>query len=337
MPRDDLQKRIAEMNKRPLRNVPDEKNSELSGLRRKLRKEADAKLAKMAEEKAIFRLSEAPSHPPQTQEPVVYSRTTPTQASSSRSRDSQMRSDCGPPVSLEEAVEGVVASTPQGPGYYHIELAAGDLDCCARDMHTCFLPLLGHPEGEAAERLAAICKRQRLAPDDVVFLDLETTGLSMTPVFLIGTMECTSEQFVFKQYLARDYSEEVSILAAFSDRLKEAGLVVTFNGKSFDLPYLINRAIATGIKLPRPRNHLDLLHEARRYYGRRTPNHKLQTLERIVCGRCREDDIPGAEIPAAYHDFVRTGNARKIGMILEHNLYDLLTMADLMGRMWGQR
>jgi uncharacterized protein YprB with RNaseH-like and TPR domain len=89
------------------------------------------------------------------------------------------------------------------------------------------------------------------------------------------------------------------------------------------------------VKLPRPKSHLDLLHEARRHYGRETPNHKLQTLEQIVCGRTREDDIPGAMIPAAYHEFVRTGNARTIGLILRHNLRDLLTMADLMHRMWG--
>lgn len=76
MARDELQKRIAEMNKRPMRNVPTEENSEIGGLRRKLKKQADAKLAKMAEEKVIFPLSEAPdpaaiSDPSKTLSPVV--------------------------------------------------------------------------------------------------------------------------------------------------------------------------------------------------------------------------------------------------------------------------
>ena len=79
---------------------------------------------------------------------------------------------------------------------------------------------------------------------------------------------------------------------------------------------------------------MDLLHEARRIYKKDLPNCKLQTLERHICGRERDDDIPGSEIPAAYNEFVRTGNAHKIRSILMHNLYDIFTMADLMCRMW---
>ena len=158
----------------------------------------------------------------------------------------------------------------------------------------------------------------------------------MTPIFLVGTMECSGDGFVFRQYFARDYSEEISILAAASERMKKAGVLVTFNGKSFDEPYLRSRAVATGVKMRSPRTHIDLLHEARRKYKPDLPNCRLQTLEQMVCGRCREEDIPSSEIPSAYHDFVRTGNANKIKLILQHNLYDLLTMADLMARMWGR-
>ena len=331
MPRDDLKKRIEALNKKPLQNVPDEAKPELSGLRRKLKKQADAKLAKLAEDKAISPMSEAPVP---AAKPVLYSRSTPQGiATPPRFGPNPVR-DCGPSITLEEAVEGIATAAPGGSEYYHIELLANKLDPCACDMHSCFVPLLGHPGGEAIERISAVCNAERIAPEEIVFLDLETTGLSMTPVFLIGTMECACDGFVFKQYLARDYSEEAGILSAFAERLGNARMVVTFNGKSFDVPYLNNRAVATGVKLPKPQSHLDLLHESRRHYGRTVPNHKLQTLERIVCGRCREDDIPGAEIPAAYHEFVRTGNARKIGMILQHNLHDLLTMADLMHKMW---
>jgi uncharacterized protein YprB with RNaseH-like and TPR domain len=313
MPSDDLKKRIEALNKQPLHNVP----SEMGGLRRKLTKQAESK--KQASEP----VAAAPT------EPVVYSRTAPPPR-----RTTPKLEDLGPSVALEEAVCGVCKTAPCGPGYYHIELMATELDPCACDSYTCFCPLLGHPAGEAVEQIAAVCKSERIAPEEIVFLDLETTGLSMTPVFLIGTMECCADGFAFHQYFARDYSEEASILSAFSERLKTAKMVVTFNGKSFDVPFLHNRAIATGVTLPHPKTHLDLLHEARRHFGRTTPNHKLQTLEKCICGKCREDDIPGAEIPAAYHEFVRTGNARKISQILTHNLHDLLTMADLMHHMW---
>ncbi len=40
-------------------------------------------------------------------------------------------------------------------------------------------------------------------------------------------------------------------------------------------------------------------------------------------------DIPGEEIPAAYHHFVRTGDARDMLTVLHHNALDLLTLADI--------
>jgi len=320
-----------------MRNKPEtgaEDKPEIKALRRKLKKQADetAKLkAAMAgtppAQAAPF--TPAPSAVP---EKITYSRCVPASPAPSTTK----KRDYGPSITLEEAVAGVTREASAGPGYYHIEKLAVEIEPGAAEVHQGFVPLLGNPNGSAVERIAAVCKKERIAPEDIVFLDLETTGLSMTPVFLIGTMEVASDGFRFTQYFARDYSEEASILAAFSERLKKARMVVTFNGKSFDVPFMQNRAIATGVKLATVHGHLDLLHEARRMFARKLPNCKLQTLERHVCGRSREDDIPGAEIPAAYHEFVRTGNANKIGPIIQHNLLDLLTMADLMRRMWGK-
>ena len=239
-------------------------------------------------------------------------------------------------TSIENLIEGIVTQPAVGPGYYLVEKPAVHLEAEARGLHRRFVSLTGHPDGEAVERLKFACNSQRIAPEEVLFLDLETTGLSMTPVFLVGTMECASDGFLFRQYFARNYSEEAGIISAISERFKSARLLITFNGKSFDLPFLKNRALATGIRLCTPESHLDLLSEARRVYGRDLPNCKLQTLERMVCGRCREGDIPGAEIPAVYDRYVRTGNASRISQVLLHNLYDILTMADLMSRMWGR-
>ena len=61
----------------------------------------------------------------------------------------------------------------------------------------------------------------------------------------------------------------------------------------------------------------------------RLPNCKLQTLERFVCRRLRRDDIAGSQIPREYHQFVRTGDARQLCSILQHNALDLLTLAEL--------
>lgn len=291
----------------------------MKGLRRKLGKQKEP----------------APSTPAPPRQPL-YARSAPaTQARDGHSQSVAGR-DFGPAIALEEAVEGISAQAPAGPGYYLVEQPAAALESEAIHLHSRFVSLTGHPDGSAVERIARVCDSERIRPDEVLFLDLETTGLSMTPLFLVGTMECTDVGLLFRQYFARDYSEEISVLSAISQRLRDIRLLVTFNGKTFDVPFMRNRAVATGVKLSTPESHLDLLHEARRSYKRELPNCKLQTLEQMVCGRLRDDDIPGSEIPAAYHEFVRTGNANKISLILQHNLYDLLTMADLMHRMWGR-
>ena len=75
--------------------------------------------------------------------------------------------------------------------------------------------------------------------------------------------------------------------------------------------------------------HCDLLHHARRRWKHELPDCKLQTLERHICRRRRLDDIPGREIPSAYHDFVRHGDAWLIRGVLHHNALDLITLLQL--------
>ena len=322
---EDLKKRIEALNKKPMKNVPETKRED----------SPDIKALRHKPGKQVSAARKLPASDQHEIEPVVYSRAVPAAPARTAPRAPSLP-DFGPPITLEEAIDGIETEAPAGPGYYLVEMPAQELEGDAHYLHRRFVSLTGHPNGYAVERLSQVCEAERLAPDEVLFLDIETTGLSTTPLFLIGTMECREHSFRFRQYFARDYSEEMSVIAAVSERLSETSLLVTFNGKSFDVPYMHNRATATGLRLGQAKAHLDMLHEARRCYRRDLPNCKLQTLEQMICGRSREEDIPGAEIPAAYHDFVRTGNANKIRLILQHNLFDLLTMADLMHRMWGK-
>jgi uncharacterized protein YprB with RNaseH-like and TPR domain len=134
----------------------------------------------------------------------------------------------------------------------------------------------------------------------------------------------------FEQFLARDYSEEAAILHAFAGRLERTEVLVTFNGKSFDMNMLRHRSAFHGVEMPaRLAHHLDLLHESRKRWKKSLPNCRLQTLEACLCGRRRVGDIPGWQIAEAYHSFVRSGDARPIGAIVHHNLLDLLTMGEL--------
>ncbi len=167
----------------------------------------------------------------------------------------------------------------------------------------------------------------------VILLDLETGGFSGTPVFLVGVLRFEAESPAVEQYLVRDYPEEEAVLRAFAAVARERDVWVSFNGRSFDEPFLRDRAVRHGVTLPLPRQHLDVLHLARRQWGRDLPDCKLATLERCVLGRKRFGDVPGSDIPDLFHHFVRTGNARPLRPILEHNRLDLLATLELLLRL----
>lgn len=167
-------------------------------------------------------------------------------------------------------------------------------------------------------------------------LDLETGGLAGTPVFLIGAIVLDGEGALrVQQWMARDYAEEASILRALAERATRAATWVTFNGKTFDVPFLLDRALVHRVPLPAPTEHVDLLPRARRRWGKRFSDCRLTTLERGVLGRTRLGDVPGRDVPDLFHHFIRTGNARPLRAVLEHNRQDLLACLELLGLLEG--
>jgi len=141
----------------------------------------------------------------------------------------------------------------------------------------------------------------------IVFFDTETTGLNNEPLFLVGMLCQDGREPYIRQLLARDYSEEPAVLAEARRLMAQAELVVSYNGNTFDMPYIQSRLRYHRLGKFDPPSHIDLLPVARRKLGRSLGNCKLQTLERHLCRRERCNDIPGAQIPQAYHDFVANG------------------------------
>lgn len=175
---------------------------------------------------------------------------------------------------------------------------------------------------------------QRCFPQSTVFLDLETCGFAGSMVFLIGLIHFRQDQLVLSQLLARHYGEEKPIFHSLCDILSEHDVLVTFNGKSFDWPMAMDRLTLHRMEnrvseLSAEWTHCDLLHHARRRWRQKLPDCKLQTLERFLCGRRRVQDIAGREIPEAYHDFVRSGDAWLMRRVLHHNALDLITLIQL--------
>jgi uncharacterized protein len=173
-------------------------------------------------------------------------------------------------------------------------------------------------------------------PDRTLALDLETCGLAGSALFLIGLLRQIEGVPMVQLLLARNYAEESAVLASLWQLVTEHDVLLTFNGKTFDWPMVVERSVRHRLEVVARRDrwvHIDILHHARRRWKRQLPNCRLQTLERHVCRRTREGDIPGHAIPAAYAQYVRTGFEREMDSVLYHNALDLVTLFDLAHRL----
>ncbi len=261
------------------------------------------------------------THPPET---ITFSRDLPRRAAAPSPTPG-----IGPPVQLADAAPGREIAAANSAAWVIDRPVTSDPDG-GLDLCRGFAETLADPAGGLWSHVAPLALDGAIVPGDFLFIDLETTGLGSTPLFLIGAMLWEGDGFVVRQLFARDYSEERAVLALFAEMLAERRALVSFNGKSFDVPFLRARAAANAVAVTIDLPHLDLLHAGRRAWKHRLPDCRLQTLERHVCGRLRHEDIPGAFIPDAYHAYVRTGNAAQMTTVLEHNVRDLVTLAEIM-------
>jgi len=173
-------------------------------------------------------------------------------------------------------------------------------------------------------------------PDQWLFLDTETTGLSGgsgTYAFLVGLAWWEGGGLEIEQLFMREYSEERSLLLALRERIAEHPVLVTFNGKSFDWPLLETRyRINRKISVPTPRAHLDFLHPARNLWRLRLGSVRLSELERHVLGWDRGADLLSGVIPQIYFDYLRGGPPERLVPVLNHNQMDLRGLAALSTR-----
>jgi tetratricopeptide (TPR) repeat protein len=177
---------------------------------------------------------------------------------------------------------------------------------------------------------------------DLIFIDTETTGLvggAGTVAFLIGLGTYAGGNFRIRQFFLRNPGEEHSMLRALQDEFQAQLGFVSFNGRTFDLPLLDMRfriGLRESLKLSRwPQ--MDLLHPARRLWRRKLPDCSLGTIEREILGIQRSDqDVPGAQIPGMYLDYLRTGDTDGIQRVIYHNEIDILSMVSLTAEILSQ-
>jgi hypothetical protein len=186
-----------------------------------------------------------------------------------------------------------------------------------------------------------------------VFIDLETTGLSGgagTLAFLVGCGYFDAGAFQVRQFLLPTHSSERALLSLVADFLDDADLIVTYNGKTFDVPVMETRWSFHRLEMPEIGGedgvpHFDMLHPARRLWKNRgkasgfsrpvvedEEGCRLAHLERALFDVHRIGDVPGLEIPGRFFRFVRSGDAAPLEPVLEHNRIDLVSLAAVTAR-----
>lgn len=220
----------------------------------------------------------------------------------------------------------LVVDRKYSPGYRHGRVSIAD---CLPPWPR--LELLA-PGGTARSERT----RPALASDRILFLDLETTGLAGgagTYAFLVGCGWFDGATFRLRQFFLSDFSAERALLESVAELAGDVDCVVTYNGKTFDVPLMETRFALQRMDAPFAGvAHVDMLHPARRMWREEDVECRLTYLEQALCGHEREGDVPGFEIPSRYFRYVRSGDARPLAAVLEHNRLDIVSLAMLTAR-----
>lgn len=235
-------------------------------------------------------------------------------------------------IKIEEVVSGKFISTPFGDSFVRENYFSQDYRCGEVELFQIFQ--------SSAKTISSLARDDRLKKIDMnktVFLDTETTGLAGgagTYIFLVGAGYFEGDQFCVRQYFMRDYNEERALLSAVNELLSNFEAIVSYNGKTFDIPLIQSRFIMSGMKMSlKDPYHFDLLYPARRLWKKRLESCSLSTVERDILGVIRENDVPGYLVPEIYFRYLKTKDARALKQVFEHNLQDILSLVALVSRM----
>ena len=169
-------------------------------------------------------------------------------------------------------------------------------------------------------------------PDDCLYFDIETTGLSSrrSQIYLIGALSPHQSGAVLTQWFAESMSDEKAMLVQFNELCGSLKRLVSYNGEGFDIPfirgamsqYAINEHIS-GME------SLDIYAHIRRMKELfSTPDMTLKSMERFI-GICREDTFSGSDLIAVYKEYLSSRDERLLGFLLLHNAEDVKNLPAL--------
>lgn len=171
------------------------------------------------------------------------------------------------------------------------------------------------------------------APEDVLFFDIETTGLSARSagLYLIGVLAYTDKSWTLLQFFCEDVADEPAVLQAFFELLHTKKILVSYNGDGFDIPFLRHMLEQYGLPYSFDAiESFDLFKKFRplkRLLG--LPDLKLKSCERFL-GIDREDRFTGGELIEVYFEWQKTKAPALLDTLLLHNAEDIANLPNLL-------
>jgi uncharacterized protein YprB with RNaseH-like and TPR domain len=167
-------------------------------------------------------------------------------------------------------------------------------------------------------------------PHEIAVMDIETAGFARAlPVFLIGVAWSDGRDWYIRQFVARQFDEEGGVLYLASRFLSEYSVLVSYNGRAFDEPFVGARLMFHGIPRPSFILHYDMYQEVRQLRAA-LDNCRLSTVARHIFDSDRGDDIPGHLVPELYYTYVQDRCPELLLRIIEHNVKDLKDLCRLL-------
>ena len=167
---------------------------------------------------------------------------------------------------------------------------------------------------EQPEYLSALsCALER--PDRVLFLDIETAGPQTEQYTTVIGWSLGGE---YKHWVRRQP------LHAFLRDLRRAHVVATFNGKAFDIPFLLREFPDLEV----PEVHLDLMHLL--WAGGMKGGQKKIEVELGVERPTELKDLRGWDAVKLWRAFGRTKNRQHLDTLIRYNREDVMNMIPLL-------
>jgi uncharacterized protein YprB with RNaseH-like and TPR domain len=189
-----------------------------------------------------------------------------------------------------------------------------------------------------ADELHALTRVEGRAGGNIAVLDIESLGLRGSGVlaFLIGVgVQRGPRHLDVHQFLLCDPSAEASQLRAVLDLVDGCAALITYNGRTFDVPALRARCIVNRLSSDAldTAPHCDLLGPVRRLFRDRLGACNLRQAEVELLGMERIDDVPGMEAPGRYRAWLRGADPDVLEGVIRHNHLDLCATAVLGARL----